>query len=118
MRLLKKLRLRFRSLFRRPIVEDDLESELHDYFENEREHAIARGASPEDARRDLSLSIRAKERIKEECRDARGTSFIEHLIRDVRYSWRALRKDRLFSAVSVVTLALGIGANTNHVLGG
>jgi predicted permease len=105
MRLVKKLRLRVRSLFRRSRVEDDLEDELRDYFESEREHAILTGASAEETRLHM-------ERIKEECRDTRGTLAIEHVVRDVCYSWRALCKDRLFTTVSLLTLALGIGANT------
>lgn len=112
MRLLRKVHLRFRSLFDRSSVEDDLESELRDYVECEIESQIAAGASPDEAQQIVARRMQGKERIKEECRDARGTSHIENLVRDVRYGWRVLLKNPGFSVTASLTLALGIATST------
>jgi predicted permease len=112
MRLLRKLRLRFRSLFQRSEVESELEAELRDYYESERESVLSADISPGEAEEVMARSRQGEERIKEECRDVRGTVWIEQAFRDLRYSFRLLCKDRLFTSVAVGTLALGIGANT------
>jgi hypothetical protein len=112
MRLLRKIHLRFRSLFDRASVEDDLETELRDYAECEIENQIAAGASLDEAQQIVARRMRGKEQIKEECRDARGTSRIENLVRDLRYGWRILLKNPGFSVTASLTLALGIATST------
>lgn len=112
MRLLRKVHLRLRSLFDRSSVEEDLETELRDYIEREVESEIAAGASPDAARRIVTRGMQGKERIKEECRDTRGTSHIENLIRDFRYGLRVLLKNPGFSVTASLTLALGIATST------
>src|ERR1041385_5884068 len=72
MRCFTKWRLRFQWLFDRSRVEDDLEDELRDYIEREIEREVGGGATPEEARKRARSSLGGTERLKEECRDARG----------------------------------------------
>ena len=112
MRTTDMLRMRLRALFRRNRVEDDLEEELRYHVQRDTEENIRAGMTPEAARREAILSLEGIERRKEECREARGTRWIERLAADFVYAWRQLLKQKLFSAVPVLTLALGIGATT------
>src|SRR5579862_3921831 len=112
MRLADMVRMRLRALFRRNRVEEDLDEELRDYVERDTEENIRAGMTPELARLQAIRSLEGMERRKEECRDARGTRWLERLAVDFLYAWRQLLKQKMFSAVPVLTLALGIGATT------
>src|SRR5882757_10793849 len=112
MRRFRKWRLRLRSLVDRSRLESDLEEELGDYLEREMERAIAAGASPEEARRVALSSLRGAERVKEECRDARGVRWLEDFLSDLRFAFRTLRKAPVFTVTVAGALALCIGANT------
>ncbi|MBV9497752.1 MAG: ABC transporter permease [Acidobacteriaceae bacterium] len=112
MRWSRKCRLRFQALFYRSRAESDLDDELRDYLDREIEREIAAGASPEEARRLARVSLNGTERLKEECRDARGVRWLENTSSDVRFAIRTLRKAPVFSVTVIAALAFCIGVNT------
>lgn len=110
--MLSDLRYRLRALFRRDTVETELDQELHFHFEKEVEKYMRSGLTEEEARRQARLAFGGNSQIKEDCREARGTGFIETTLQDVRYTLRQLRENPVFAAVMILTLALSIGANS------
>jgi len=112
MRWIYKLPLRLRSLFRKNRVEGELSEELRFHLEKLIEENIAKGMSAEEARYTALREFGGMEQMKEECRDSWGVRMINEIAQDLRYGLRTLLKHRSFTFVTILTLALGIGACT------
>jgi predicted permease len=100
-----------RALLRRAEVEEELDDEVRFHVEMQVEELIRQGVSPAEARRRALVAFGGLERIKEECRDVRGTRLVESVLQDLHYGLRGIRANPLFAASLVFTLGLGIGAN-------
>jgi predicted permease len=106
------LLLRSRSLFRRKNVEAEVDEELRFHFEKQVSKFMESGLAPEEAKRLARLQFGGMEQLKEEHRDARGVTFIETLLQDIRFGLRILGRTPVITSVAILSLALGIGANT------
>src|SRR5215204_6186196 len=108
----RQLRARVRPLVARRETEAELDEEMRFHVEAETRERIRRGMSPDQARTSTLRDFGGVSRYKEECRDAWGTRVVDEVTRDVRYGLRALRRAPAFTAVAVLTIALGVGAAT------
>jgi macrolide transport system ATP-binding/permease protein len=111
LRLLYTVPLRFRSLFRRNQVEQDLEDEFRDHLERRIEADVARGITPDEARYAALRAFGGVDQRKEECRDMRHVNLIDHGIQDLRFAFRQLLKHRGFACTAIGVLTLGIAGS-------
>jgi predicted permease len=106
------LRGLFRNLFRRSQVERDLDQEVRAYADMLADQKAQGGMSRQEAERAARIELGGIEQVKEQVRESRMGAWLDQLAADLRYAFRTLRRNPGVAAVTVITLALGIGANT------
>ena len=111
MALLSRLRSWLRALVGRSRMESEMDTELRFHIEAVAEDLVRSGVPRPEALRRARMDFGGFERAKEECRDARGVNHVEGFLQDLRYGMRTLEKNPGFTALAVVILGLGIGAN-------
>jgi hypothetical protein len=111
MRVLRAWLIRLGGLFGKERREREFAEEMEDHLRRHIEDNLRSGMTLEQARRNALMKLGGLEPIKEMYRERRGLPILETLLQDVRYSFRALRKNLSFTTLAVITLTLGMGAN-------
>ena len=108
---LYSLPFRWRSFLRPDLADQEMKAEIRDHFEQQTRENIARGMSPQQARRSAFLKLGGITQVEQQCREARGGNAFADFIQDLRYGFRQLCRSRGFSGLAILCLTLGIGAN-------
>ncbi len=108
----RRFRAFFKLLFHREVIEVDLDAEVQAFYQTMVDRYVKQGLPEQEARRLARLKFSHPEQVKESVRDNRTGATVASMMRDVNYAFRTIRKNPVFAFVTILTLALGIGANS------